>query len=272
MFEELWIIKESLCLYYKNWSQEPIALDSTLFAGFFSAFHAFQEEIFPSQFTNYIDFIHHRLLFAELNRNFFLIVRDSIYKPLNRSILQLNNLTIEILTNIESHHKLKEILFEKKNKFISLDQINPLLYPIVEQAIENLSVSDDQMNKFDLMAIIIILRDLKEILIEIYHPEIFSKFFSNHDLSWLLKEILSNNAINITNFKNISYNAIFSFMSDFLDSIIEHKVFYQKPLRTSDKLTFTNNILKYLAINRETMQKFGFTDLFISKFISQIDF
>jgi hypothetical protein len=168
MFEELWIIKESLCLYYKNWSQEPIALDSTLFAGFFSAFHAFQEEIFPSQFTNYIDFIHHRLLFAELNRNFFLIVRDSIYKPLNRSILQLNNLTIEILTNIESHHKLKEILFEKKNKFISLDQINPLLYPIVEQAIENLSVSDDQMNKFDLMAIIIILRDLKEILIEIY--------------------------------------------------------------------------------------------------------
>lgn len=270
MFEELWIIKESLCLYHKSWSQNPINVDTSLFAGFFSAFNSFQETIFPDQYTNYFDFIDNRLLFVKIDINFFLIVRDSIHKPLNRSILQLNNISIEFLTQIESHEEVKNILFTEKNKFISLDELLPLIEPIINSAIDNLISSEQQMNKFDVLAIIIMLRDFKDILFDIYYKEIFTNFQSVYNFSWILEEVFSLNPVNILKLQHISYNIIYTFLNDFLDTIFLHKNFYKKVLRTTDKLTFYNNLLKFISINRENMKKFGFEDLFMTKFVSKI--
>lgn len=270
MFEELWIIKESLCLYHKSWSQTPIDVDTSLFGGFFSAFHSFQETIFPDQYTNFFDFIDHRLLFVKLNTNFFLIVRDSIHKPLNRSILQLNNISIEFLSQIESQEDIKKAFFSDKNKFYSLDELSPIIEPIITSAIENLLSSEEQMNKFDIMAIIIILRDLKDILLDIYHIELFSKFQSSYNFNWILQEIFSLQPINIDTFPHISYNIIYTFINDFFEAIIRHKTFYKKTLRTTDKLAYSNNLLKFISANRENMKKFGIVDLFMNKFLTNI--
>ena len=268
MFEELWIIKDSLCVYHQ--SDSPLNLDTSLFAGFFSAFHSFQEEIFPNQYTNYIDFIENRLLFIKLSENFFLIVRDSIHRPLNRSILQLNNLSLELFSGIEANSEMKAYFFDKKVKLLSLERIERTLSPIVDQAIANLSISDEQLNKLDIMAIIIILRDLKEIILTQFYKEIFSQNAFNPFETVLLEEILSKQPINLNKFGTISYNAIYNFISNFLDLLIKNREFYSKPLRVAEKLLFSNNLLKFISANRETMQKFGITDLFLSKFVSNI--
>lgn len=264
----MWLIKESQCLYYKCQSTNPLNIDTSLFAGFFSAFHAFQEELFPSQTINYIDFIEHRLLFVKIDENFFLVVKDSIYKPLNRSILQLNNLSVEILTSIESKAELRIMLYNKK--MISLAQLTPLLSPIVEQAIFNLSVSDEQMSRFDILGIIILLRDLREIILEIYDKEIFSQITSKISYKWFLAELLSNQPINIDKFEVTSYNGIYFLINDLFDSLNNSKEFYRNPYRLTDHLLFSNKVLKYLSNNKETMDKFGLTDLFIKKFIAKV--
>ena len=264
----MWLIKESQGLYYICQSTNPLNIDTSLFAGFFSAFHAFQEELFPSQTINYIDFIEHRLLFVKIDENFFLVVKDSIYKPLNRSILQLNNLSVEILTSLESRSDLRIMLFDKK--MISLNQLTPLLSPIIEQAIMNLSVSDEQISRFDLLAIIILLRELRVIMLGLYNKEIFSQITSKMSYKWFISELLSNQPINIDKFEITSYNGIYLLINDLFESMNASKEFYRNHFRITDQLFFSNKVMKFLSDNKETMDKFGLTDLFIKKFIAKV--
>ena len=160
------------------------------------------------------------------------------------------------------------MLYNKK--MISLAQLTPLLSPIVEQAIFNLSVSDEQMSRFDILGIIILLRDLREIILEIYDKEIFSQITSKISYKWFLAELLSNQPINIDKFEVTSYNGIYFLINDLFDSLNNSKEFYRNPYRLTDHLLFSNKVLKYLSNNKETMDKFGLTDLFIKKFIAKV--
>lgn len=271
MFEELWLIKNSLCYYYKSWTDTPIEVDNDLFSGFFSAFNSFQEEVFPNQFVNYIDFIDSRLLFLKFG-DLFIIVRDVMQKPLTRSLLQLNNLSIEIISQIELVDDLKSTLLSEEGSttLTSTELITSLLNPIVDDTINLLSSSGNQMNKFDLMAVILILRELNSCISKIVDSNLFTNFQCSSQIKWFYSLTINIEPLDPTKFSVISYNLLVSFVQSYFDYLAKNLSKYKLQLNNDQLLDFYNELNKFLAVNREALSKFRLTDLYISKFLGNI--
>ena len=269
MFEELWIVKNSLCYYYKSWTNSPLALDSDLFSGFFSAFNSFQEEVFPNQFVNYIDFIESRLLFLKF-KDIFIIVRDNINKPLNRSLLQLNNLTVEIISQIEFSDQLNPILLADEGKAYSVDLVTELLNPIVEDTIQSLNAMDESTTKFDSMAIINILRELNYTILLVSKTELLENYPIPNNLEWLYRLTISNKPINPLTLELINYEIIHSFVKNYFSYLADNIKKYRLPVRNIERIEFFNGLMKFLVVNREILNKFRLTDVYIANILSGV--
>ena len=270
MFEELWLIKNTMCYYYKGWTDFPIKVDNDLFSGFFVAFNSFQEEVFPNQFVNYIDFIDSRLLFLKFS-DLFIIVRDVIQKPLNRSLLQLHNLGVEIISKIEINPELRSTLLTiGSSPTTSVESIAQLLNPIIDDSINTLVSTGSTMNRFDLLAIILILREFNECLSMVVNSNLFTLFRSNNPMDWLFKFTINDKPINPDEFPLISYNILISFIKSYFNYIAKNMSKYKLSLTNEQRLEFCNKLNKFFVVNREALTKFRVTDLFISKFLGNI--
>ncbi len=267
LFEELWIIKNSICYYHKSWSNETINVDNILFSGFFSAFNTFQEEVFPNQSVNYIDFVESRLIFLKYN-NLFFVVRDFVTKPVNRSLTQLNNITLEIMFEIQYDEKFNKIVVLEKELF-DTDEIEDFLNPIVDEIIQNHKLIDDQTNRFDTLGIITVLRELRTIIKNSVYSDILIIQDFPMNVDWLIKLVEDEKALDPLEIQSADYNLINTFSQYYLGQLATNLQNYSIMSDKMKKLEFNNNLLNFFTTNYEVLSKFRLIDFFVTKFITK---
>ena len=80
MFDELWVIKNGLCISNTLWGPESLTSDPQLLAAFLEALTAFQVEALPNEQLNRLEFRNRRLMVYQ-NQKFLLAVAESSQKP-----------------------------------------------------------------------------------------------------------------------------------------------------------------------------------------------
>lgn len=263
MFEELWIIKDGLCLYHKSWIVNPLAVDGNLFSAFLTAFKSFQEEVFPSQAMRHIDFFSDRLVFLS-TQYFYIVVRDQLEKPTERSVMQLSNISSELVELIENDSDLYPYFSKDQAKAMSLTEIEKKITPLLESVISMLSMAETQVLQFDVMTILQILREMKELILEIGDERIFLNFSRNETNQWFYEILFSEKDMNIESVPNINYKILNEIASDFIKQVGDSLALYG---RTNDDLHYINlhnKIITFLSMNSEALKRFGVIDKLLS--------
>ena len=263
MFEELWLIHNSLCLYHKTWTENPISVDGNLFSGFLSAFKSFQEQVFPSQNIKHIDFHSDRLVFS-VTSYFYIVVRDQLEKPVERSIMQLTNITSEVTTHIESDSRLYSYFSNKSQKPISLLELEESISPIIENVIFMISLAESQVNKYDVVTILHLMRELRDLILEINDDRVFFNFARSNSNAWFYELLFSDQDIDLQSVPVISYKMLHSILEDFIKQVSDSLTLYGNKKVNGSLIELHNKIISFLSMNSDTLRRFGIIDSFLT--------
>jgi hypothetical protein len=262
MFEELWIIQDGLCMYHKSWSETTLEVDGNLFSAFLTAFRSFQEQVFPAQAMRHIDFLSDRLVFLG-TKYFFVVVRDQLEKPTERSIMQLTNIASELVNLVESEHEVELFdYFSKRTKRpMSLIEIEKKISPIIEGVITMLGMAEEQVNRFDIMTILQIMREIKTLISEFASDKIFDQLKINSQTSWFYLLIFSEEEIELDSVALISYKELHAIAKDFINQITQNLLLYGRDTkRDHDMKESHNKIISFLSVNSDALKRFGLID------------
>ncbi len=266
MFEELWIIQDGLCVYHKSWSETTLDVDGNLFSAFLTAFKSFQEQVFPAQAMRHIDFLSDRLVFLG-TKYFFVVVRDQLEKPTERSIMQLTNIASELVNLVESEEEIELFnYFSKKSlRPMSLNQIERKISPIIEGVISMLSMAEEQVNRFDIMTILQIMREIKTLISEFASDTLFDNLRISSENSWFYMLIFSYDEIDMESVALISYKELHSIARDFIDQITQNLLIHGRdPDKYHDMKDSHNKIISFLSVNSDALKRFGLIDKVLS--------
>lgn len=266
MFEELWIIQDGLCIYHISWSQTTLDVDGNLFSAFLTAFKSFQEQVFPTQAMRHIDFLSDRLVFLG-TKYFFVVVRDQLEKPTERSIMQLTNIASELVNLIESEGE-DELFgyFSKQSKRpMSLIEIEKKISPIIEGVIGMLSMAEEQVNRFDIMTILQIMREIKSLISEFVSDTIFDNLKIDPKSSWFYMLIFSYDEIDMDSVALISYKDLHIIAKDFINQITQNLLIHGRDTeKYHDMKESHNKIISFLSVNSDALKRFGLIDKVLS--------
>ena len=266
MFEELWIIQDGLCIYHKSWSDSTLEVDGNLFSAFLTAFKSFQEQVFPTQAMRHIDFLSDRLVFLG-TKYFFVVVRDQLEKPTDRSVMQLTNIASELVNLIESEDEAELYnYFSKKSKRpMSLTEIERKISPIIEGVINMLGMAEEQVNRFDIMTILQIMREIKALISEFATESLFDKIKINSENSWFYMLIFSDEEIEMESVDLISYKELHAIAKDFIEQITQNLLLSGRDSAKYHDMKETHNkIISFLSINSDALKRFGLIDKILS--------
>ena len=266
MFEELWIIQDGLCVYHKSWSETTLDVDGNLFSAFLTAFKSFQEQVFPTQAMRHIDFLSDRLVFLG-TKYFFVVVRDQLEKPTERSIMQLTNIASELVNLIESDQEVELFAYFSKqtNRPMSLVEIENKISPIIEGVIGMLGMAEEQVNRFDIMTILQIMREIKVLISQFASENLFDKLKINSRNSWFYMTIFSEEEIEMESLSLVSYKELHSIAKDFINQITENLLLLGRdPNKYHDMKESHNKIISFLSVNSDALKRFGLMDKILS--------
>ena len=270
MFEELWIVKDALCLYHKSWTNKPLAVDGNLFSAFLTAFKSFQEEVFPTQAMKHIDFFTDRLVFLA-TKYFYIVVRDQLEKPTERSVMQLTNISSELVEMIENDPELFSF-FGDRAKVLSLSAIEAKITPNLESIIEMLSMAETQVNRFDIMTILQIMRELRELVLEISDNQIFINFARTEKNAWFLEILFSEVETPMDTLPYVSYKELNGVVVDYIRQVRDGIAYYGITKTDLHYINLHNKIVSFLSMNAEALRRFGVIDTMLSNLLKYFKF
>lgn len=266
MFEEIWLIKDALCFYHKAWTSKPLKVEGNLFSAFLTAFKSFQEEVFPTQAMRHIDFFSDRLVFVA-TKYFYVVVRDQLEKPTERSLMQLTNISSELVELIENEPDLYQYFDEKGTKPVSLHEIHDKITPSLENIIEMLSMAERQVNQFDIMTILQIMHEVKELVLEISDEQIFHGFARTESNSWFFDKLNAENQNEQQDHESIpviSYRELNEIAIDYINQVRSGMVLYGVTNKDLHYINLHNRIMSFLSMNAEALKRFGVIDSVLS--------
>lgn len=255
----MWLINQSLCLYHKNWNEETENedIEVNLFSAFFTAFQAFQTEVFPNQIIKHIDLLNERLV-INITPLFSLIVRDQIEKPLERSIMQIENISSELIKSIEAHGELYTYFLGKTSKIIPIPTIEENLSPVIEGVIEMISMAELQINKFDIITVLQIMREVRDLILQINDDRIFNNFARDQTSIWFYELLFSDENIELSAVPSITYKELKHVIEDFIKQTNDSLTLYGNSNKSeNDCINFHNRVITFLAVNTSILKKFG---------------
>ena len=256
MFEEMWLINKSICLYHKNWYEETNEIDVNLFSAFFSAFHTFQRELFPDQDIKHIDLLHERLV-INITPLFSLVVRDQIEKPLERSVMQLTNISAELTKVIEADSELYTFFLGNTTKILPMSTLEKSLNPVIEDVISMISMAELQVSKFDVITILQIMRELRNLILQINDDRIFHNFSRDNSNIWFYELLFSEENIEPSSVPDISYKTLKFVIIDFIKQISDSLHLYGYSKLENNYIAFHNQLITFLTVNTPILKKFG---------------
>ena len=264
MFEELWLIREGICLYYDKWTETPLTLDPNLFSAFMSALKTFQESSFPNQSIKNVDLFNTRLTY--LNAKFFyLVVREPVEKPVDRTYQQLRNIAEEIEKLIEERDELK---FLKSNISSNpLEKYGTIIAPVIADILEVEEIAENQLKSFDFITMTYLAREIRDLILTIAPYGVLVNIARSNKNQWFYDTIMSDSNIEPNIFTHVSYRDIVHYMNDFLTQTEKNfKVYEVKPI--DEKLEKARkDLITFLAINSQIISRFGLFENILSKFV-----
>ena len=262
MFEELWIVQDGLCIYHKSWSLTTLDVDGNLFSAFLTAFKSFQEQVFPSQAMRHIDFMSDRLVFLG-TKYFFVVVRDQLEKPTERSIMQLTNIASELVNLVESNEEVELFNYFSKRSLrpLSLNEIERKISPIIESVINMLSMAEEQVNRFDIMTILQIMREIKNLISEFTSDSVFDNLNIDSHNSWFYMLIFAYDEPDMESVDLISYKELHLIAQEFINQITQNLLIIGRDFeKNHDMKESHNKIISFLSVNSDALKRFGLID------------
>ena len=264
MFEELWLIREGICLFYESWSEAPLTLDPNLFSAFMSALKTFQESSFPNQMIKSVDLFNTRLTYLNA-QYFYIVVREPIQKPVDRTYQQLKNIAEEIEKLIEERDELK---FLKMNLSSNpLERYNKIIAPVIHDILEVEEIAENQLKSFDFITLMYLAREIRDLILVIAPYNVLVNIARTSKNQWFYDSIMDDSNIEPTLIKNVSYRDIVLYMNDFHTQTERNFNLYQiKP--QIDKLEKARrDLISFMAINSQIISRFGLFENILSKFV-----
>lgn len=264
MFDELWLIKDGICLYYDKWTDTPLSLDPNLFSAFMSALKTFQETSFPDQQLKSLDMFNTRLTYLN-SKYFYLTVREPIHKPIERTYQQLKNIAEEIENLINSRPELKFI----SNNLSSnpLERYHSIIGPVINDILEVEEIAESQLKSFDFITLTYIAREIRDLILKIAPHGVLINIARTQKNQWFYDLIMSDSSLEPNLFTKVTYQEIIDYMNDFFTQTERNfKLYEVKP--NPEKLEATRkDLISFLAINSQIISRFNLIDTILSKFV-----
>lgn len=242
---------------------KPIKVDGNLFSGFLTAFQSFQKEIFPSQNLKHIDFKNERLLFLQ-DKYFSIIIRDQLEKPVERSIMQLANVAKELTNAVEEEPVLYHFFSDNKVHIVSLNDIESVFNPKIEEQLNMLNLVESQISKFDALTIVQVLKEFIDLLLIVFDKKFLFNFGRTKNNFWLHELLISDQNIDFGSIPEIDYKNLNSVVGDFVDQLNDSLKLYGKNDEDFDIYKLNNKIIRFLGMNCTILDRYGILNKILS--------
>ena len=194
IIEEIWIIKEGICLFHDCWSDKPLDLNIQLFSAFTMAVNSFSKSTLPSEQLRNIDFQNTTLVLEPMvEYGILFVIKFSSISP-EKQVEVMQTILNEIKSFILDF-ELNEI-FSVNSSNIPLTAYSLPLSKFFQNFISVLNQNEKVIRKIDLLSIIQVGEMLYSHIVKsksqidhlkLNYPEnIFKSLFSNHSSSNLL--------------------------------------------------------------------------------------
>lgn len=264
MFDELWLIKDGICLYYEKWTETPLSLDPNLFSAFMSALKTFQESSFPDQTLKSIDMFNTRLTYLN-SKYFYITVRESIGKPVERTYQQLKNIAEEIENLINQRPELKFIKINLSSN--PLEKYHKIIGPVIHEILEVEEIAENQLKSFDFITLTYIAREIRDLILSIAPHGVLINIARTQENQWFYDLIMSDSNIEPNLFTKVSYREIIEYMEDFFTQTERNfKLYEVRPDPKRLEIT-RKDLISFLAINAQLISRFNLIEIVLSKFV-----
>ena len=200
IIEEIWIIREGICLFHDCWSEKPLDLNIQLFSAFTMAVNSFSKSTLPSEQLRNIDFQNTTLVLEPLPEfNILFVIKFSTVSPEKQ---------LELLTSIINEIKSFILDFELNELFsvnassLPLTAFSLPISKFFNTFISVINQNEKEIRKIDLLSIIQLAEALFNIIVksksQINHLDpmntdnIFSSLLGNQTSVVLSTDLLPN--------------------------------------------------------------------------------
>jgi hypothetical protein len=243
--EEIWIIREGVCIFHECWTDKPLNLNIQLFSAFTSAVNSFSKSTLPSEQLRNIDFENTSLVLEPLPEySILFVIKFSNIGP-EKQIYVIENIIRDIKSFILDF-ELNE-LFSVQNSNLPITAYSLPLSNFFKKFINELNENEKEIRKIDLLSII----QLAETLYNKCRTKIHDLDKISLDLNNVFNSLLVNQSTSIStdHLPTVSRRDLKNQFSDFVSNL---RIILKKNLQTS----LQKEILKFFTSNYKLIKTY----------------
>ncbi len=259
IIEEVWIIKDGICLFHECWSDKPLDLNIQLFSAFTMAVNSFSKSTLPSERLRNIDFQNTTLVLEPMPKyGILFVIKFSSIPPEKQ---------VEVLTSILNEIKSFILDFEL-NEIFSVQASNmPItayslpLSKFFKNFISVLNQNEKVIRKIDLLSIIQIA--------ELLYSQIVKSKAQINDLHLSYSDNIFNNILIDSTANSLS--------TDLLPSLSKRelkKQFYdfvsnlKKILRKNLSMELQSDVLLFFTTNYKLIRTYDLDEIIVEEILN----
>ncbi len=196
--EEIWIIRDNICIFHESWGDKPLDLDIQMFSAFTSAVNSFSKTTLHSEQLRNIDFQNTTLVMEPLPEYGILFVIKFSSISAEKQVEIMNSILTEIRSFILDF-ELNE-LFSVQSSNIPLTAYRLPLSKFFQHFMSVMNQNEKEIRKIDLLSIIQLAESLYsrivksksqiESLTPLNDENIFNNLLNNHSSTILSTDLL----------------------------------------------------------------------------------
>lgn len=258
--EEIWLIRDGICIFHDFYTDKPLNLNIQLFSAFTTAVSSFSRNTLPSEQLRNIDFQNTTLVLEPLPEFSILFVIKFSSLPPEKQVEIINFILedIKVFINYEA------------NELFSLDQksilpLNAYTKPLTEffrNFISNLTLNEKAIRKIDLLSILQIAENLFTLISKSVLNFKYSELDSL-DLDNVFNSIIFSNNLSTDTLPTLSRRDLKIQFQDFLNNL---RLIIQND--QSEKKSLQNILFEFFIENYKLIKNYDLDEPFVLQLLT----
>ena len=213
--EEIWLIRDGICIFHDFWTSTPLDLNIQLFSAFTTADNSFSKNTLPSEQLRNIDFQNTTLVLESLPEFsiLFVIKFSSISTEKQIQIIKLILSDIKLFITYEIHE-----LFAFEHSSLPLTAYSKPLSNFFKNFMLNLNENEREIRKIDLLSILQIAENLYTV-VSSSTPDFSNSEIDSLNLDNVFNSIIFSTGLSTDNLPTLSSKDLKLQFYDFISNV-----------------------------------------------------
>jgi hypothetical protein len=125
------------------------------------------------------------------------------------------------------------------------------------------SLAESQVNKFDVITILQLMREVRDLVLQINDDRVFFNFARDPTNAWFYDLLFSKAEIDMAHVPVVSYKTLRIMLEDFIKQVTDSLSLYGAK-KIVNVIEIHNKIISFLTMNSKTLRRFGIMDSLLS--------